>query len=56
MGLGWEEMSRKDIVAVDGTIITAEQEGYPDAGIEAEEEKWGGHVVGSSEYADQKHF
>jgi nucleobase:cation symporter-1, NCS1 family len=55
MGLGWEEMSRKDIIAVDGTVITAEQEGYPDARIE-DEEKWGGHVVGSSEYADQKHF
>ena len=56
MGLKWEEMSRKDIVAVDGTIITAEQEGYADARIEAAEEKWGGAVVGSSGYADQKHF
>jgi NCS1 family nucleobase:cation symporter-1 len=56
MGLGWEEMSRRDIIAVDGTIITAEQEGYPDPAIESEEEKWGGQVVGQSEYPAQKHF
>lgn len=29
-GLGWEEMSYKDIVTSDGTVITDEQEGYPD--------------------------
>lgn len=28
--LGWEEMSYKDIVTSDGTVITDEQEGYPD--------------------------
>jgi NCS1 family nucleobase:cation symporter-1 len=56
MGLGWEEMSRRDIIAVDGTIITAEQEGYPDPTLDSEEEKWGGHVVGQSEYPAQKHF
>jgi NCS1 family nucleobase:cation symporter-1 len=56
MGLGWEEMSRRDIIAVDGTIITAEQEGYPDPAIESEEEKWDGRVVGQSEYPAQKHF
>ena len=56
MGLKWEEVSYQDIVAVDGTVITAEQEGYPDPTIYHEEEKWGGHVVGHPESADRKHF
>lgn len=30
MGLGWEEMSHRELVAVDGTIITDELEGHPD--------------------------
>ena len=30
MGLQWEEISYQDIVAVDGTVITNELEGYPD--------------------------
>lgn len=54
MGLKWEEVSYREIVAVDGTVITTDQEGYPDQRIE--EEKWGGHVVGQSESPDRKYW
>jgi nucleobase:cation symporter-1, NCS1 family len=33
MGLGWEEMGNREIIAADGTVITDEQEGYPDTNI-----------------------
>lgn len=46
-GLGWEEISYKDIVAVDGTRISDEQEGYPDANMQpGEDEKYAGAYVG----------
>ena len=34
MGLGWEEMSYRDIVAIDGTIITDRLTGHPEADVE----------------------
>lgn len=37
MGLGWEEMSEKEIVAADGTVITTGYEGYPDPNIASRE-------------------
>ena len=36
MGLGWEEISYQPIVAVDGTMIPEEQEGYPDESLKFE--------------------
>ena len=49
MGLGWEEMGKKEIVAVDGTVISDELDGYPDPRLQGGDEKWGGHVVGDSD-------
>lgn len=40
MGLKWEEMSYKEIVAADGTVISSEYEGYPDPNIQVPDEKW----------------
>jgi len=34
MGLGWEEMSYRDIVAIDGTIITDRLTGHPEADVQ----------------------
>lgn len=49
MGLRWEEMGNREIIAADGTAISAEWEGYPDRSIETGDEKWGeSHVVGVS--------
>lgn len=43
MGLKWEEISATEIVAADGTVITNEQEGYPDPslGLQTEEKTAG---------------
>ena len=49
MGLGWEEMSSREIVAVDGTVIKTELEGYPDPALQSDDEKWAGKVVGEAE-------
>ena len=49
MGLGWEEMSSREIVAVDGTVIKTELEGYPDPALQSDDEKWTGQVVGEAE-------
>ena len=50
MGLKWEEISYKDIVAVDGTVIDVENEGYPDSRFQAsDDEKWAGAIVGEAE-------
>lgn len=47
MGLGWEEMSSKEIVGVDGTVITDDQEGYPDESMfRPSSEKSAGAVIG----------
>ena len=48
MGLGWEEMSYKDIVAMDGTVITNEQEGYPDGKMMDPEKVFGAEVKDAS--------
>nr|POE77586.1 allantoin permease [Quercus suber] len=45
LDLGWEEMSYQQLVAVDGTVIRDEQEGYPD---EAFEEKTAHTTIGET--------
>ena len=54
MGLKWEEQSYREIVAVDGTVIPAELEGYGDARLSVSDEKSAGHVVGEDESPDRK--
>lgn len=49
MGLKWEEMGAKDIVALDGTLITTSLEGYPDPELDHKDKKWGESSVGESE-------
>jgi nucleobase:cation symporter-1, NCS1 family len=48
MGLRFEEMSYKEIVAADGTVITEEQEGYPDPRRSQGNEKNVGTIVGDA--------
>ena len=49
MGLGFEEMSFKEIIAADGTVIADEQEGYPDMALTASgNEKTAGARVGKA--------
>ena len=51
MGLGFEEMSYKEIVTADGTVITDEQEGYPDMTLtRSGNEKVAGASVGKAEF------
>ena len=50
MGFGWEEVSYKEIIARDGTVITDELEGYPDRRMEVVGgEKWAGAFVGEAD-------
>ena len=50
MGLAFEEMSFKEIVAADGTVIADEQEGYPDMALTASgNEKTAGELVGKAD-------
>lgn len=42
MGLKWEEMSEKEIIAADGTVISTAYEGYPDPNVQDHDEKWSG--------------
>lgn len=49
MGLKWEEMSEKEIVAADGTVISTAYEGYPDPNVEHRSEKSDG-----AEYVEEK--
>ena len=39
MGLRWEEMGTKELVAADGTVIPDEQEGYPDVNLQVQDGK-----------------
>lgn len=52
MGLGWEEMSEKEIVAADGTVITTDYEGYPDPNIE--DRKSSDEKFRESDYVESK--
>ncbi|KAK4546428.1 hypothetical protein LTR36_002105 [Oleoguttula mirabilis] len=49
MGLGWEEMSFREVIAADGTVIADEQEGYPDPTLTSGDEKMAGARVGEGE-------
>ena len=54
MGLKWEEMGDREIVAADGTVIPAENEGYPDLGISPVDEKGVASYVHESDDATRK--
>ena len=50
MGLKWEEISYNELIAADGTVISAEQEGYPDPILHSDDEKkWKGAVYEGSD-------
>jgi nucleobase:cation symporter-1, NCS1 family len=53
MGLGWEEMGNREVVAADGTIITDEQEGRPDTSLGVYgTEKVSGTFTGERKFAN----
>jgi NCS1 family nucleobase:cation symporter-1 len=56
LGLGFEEESYKEIVAVDGTVIADEQEGYPDQRFQTfqYDEKYAGAFIGDEDSPTRK--
>lgn len=53
MGLRFEEMGFKELVALDGTVIDDSLEGYPDPSLEGPTgEKGGAMIVGKARSAE----